>query len=125
MCAMNGKKLVFIVEDDRDVRDSLIDALELNDYAYIAVSNGREGIERLRALAVKPCLILLDLMMPILDGWGFREAQRGNPELSAIPVIVLTAGASAEQVAAQMGADGFLRKPVRLEDLIEAVSQYC
>ncbi|HWN70917.1 MAG TPA: response regulator [Haliangium sp.] len=116
---------VLVVEDDRDVREAILEVLEDNAYRAVAASNGQEGLETLRAAAGKPCLILLDLMMPVMDGWGFRAAQKGDTELGSIPVVVLTAHASAPQTAQDMEAAGFLKKPVRLDALLDTVQRYC
>jgi CheY-like chemotaxis protein len=116
---------VLVVEDDRDVRDSLLEVLEDNAYAPLAASNGKEALERLRASGVRPCVILLDVMMPVMDGWGFRAAQTEDAQLSEIPVVVLTAHASAAQTARDMHAAGYLKKPVSIDDLLEAVQRHC
>jgi CheY-like chemotaxis protein len=118
-------KFVLVVEDDRDVRDSILEVLEDNQYHTVAASNGQEGLQALRAAACKPCLILLDLMMPVMDGWGFRAAQKSDQDLESIPVVVLTAHASAQKAAQDMDAAGFLKKPVRLETLLDTVQRYC
>jgi CheY-like chemotaxis protein len=118
-------KFVLVVEDDRDVRDSILEVLEDNQYHAVAASNGQEGLQALRDPARRPCLILLDLMMPVMDGWGFRAAQKSDAELGSIPVVVLTAHASAQQTAQEMEAAGFLKKPVRLETLLDTVQRYC
>ena len=116
---------VLIVEDDLDVRESILEVLAENDFRAISASNGREGLETLRAGRGRPCVILLDVMMPVLDGHGFRAEQRRDPDLSSIPVVVLTAHASAEQTSREMQADGYLRKPVKLEALIKTIERYC
>lgn len=118
-------RFVLVVEDDPDVREAIVEVLEDNRYHPIAAGNGQEGLRALREAASKPCLILLDLMMPVLDGWGFRAAQKGDAELGSIPVVVLTAHASAQQTAQEMEAAGFLKKPVRLEALLDIVQRYC
>ncbi len=125
MEAEGSNKLVMIVEDDRDVRDSVREALEDHGYRTIGASQGKEALELLRSSAAKPCIILLDMMMPVMDGWAFRKAQTADPALSSIPVIVLTAHSSASDTARDMGAVGFLRKPVTLRELLTAVKQEC
>jgi CheY-like chemotaxis protein len=118
-------KLVMVVEDDPDVRESLLEVLEDFEYHPLAASNGQEALERLREPGARPCLILLDVMMPVMDGWGFRAAQEADLELKSIPVVVLSAHNSAEQTAREMGVDGYLRKPVKLAALMEMVTRYC
>jgi CheY-like chemotaxis protein len=117
--------LIMVVDDDRDVRDSIVEVLEDAEFRALPAMNGQEGLDLLRRTATKPCLILLDVMMPILDGWGFRAAQVSDPDLQSVPVVVLTAHASAAQTADQMRAAGFLRKPVALPTLLATVRQYC
>jgi CheY-like chemotaxis protein len=118
-------KRVLVVEDDRDVRDSILEVLEDNEYEPLIASNGMEALEKLRNPDQRPCLILLDVMMPVMDGWSFRAVQSEDAELSSIPVVVLTAHASAAQTARDMRAAGFLRKPVELDDLLAAVQRHC
>jgi CheY-like chemotaxis protein len=118
---------VLVVEDDADVRQAVLEVLADQDYDAIAATNGAEALKRLHSdsEANKPCLILLDVMMPVMDGWAFRAAQTSDPELRKIPVVVLTAHGSAQRVAIDMKVDGFLRKPVDLETLIATVHKYC
>jgi CheY-like chemotaxis protein len=112
---------VLIVEDDDDIRETLIEVLEDNGFEPSSAANGAEALELLRSNEAFPNVILLDMMMPVLDGWGFRSAQLADPRLSEIPVIVLTAHASIEETARTLGATGFLRKPVRLDPLLDAI----
>jgi len=123
--AERANRLVMIVEDDRDVRDSVREALEDHGYQTVGASQGKEALELLRSSAARPCIILLDMMMPVMDGWAFRKAQMADPALSSIPVIVLTAHSSASDTARDMGAVGFLRKPLTLQELLTAVKQEC
>jgi CheY-like chemotaxis protein len=118
-------KRVLVVEDDADIRQALLEVLQ--DHAYDAVSagNGQEALARLQSTATRPCLILLDVMMPVMDGWTFRTAQASDPELRSIPVVVLTAHASAPQVAEAMDVAGYLRKPVKLDTLLATVHRFC
>ena len=88
-------------------------------------ANGAEGLERLRTAQVRPCVILLDIMMPKMDGWQFRSEQQRDASMRDIPVVVLSAGADASEVAAKMEAAGYLRKPVALERLLDTVQRFC
>jgi two-component system, chemotaxis family, chemotaxis protein CheY len=115
---------VLIVEDDDDIRETLIEVLEDNGFEPSSAANGAEALELLRTGSAFPNVILLDMMMPVLDGWGFRSAQLADPRLSDIPVIVLTAHASIEETARTLGATGFLRKPVRLDPLLDAIRRH-
>src|SRR5690349_37218 len=80
---------ILVVDDNRTVREALVTLLEARGFAARGVGNGREALEALRA-GFGACLILLDLTMPIMDGWKFRELQRQDPRLAGIPVVVLT-----------------------------------
>jgi CheY-like chemotaxis protein len=118
-------QVVMVVEDDSDVRESISEVLEDNDYHAVEASNGREALERLRADDTKPCVILLDVMMPVMDGWQFRTAQKDDPDLQSIPVVVLSAHVNARKTATAMNVAGYLQKPVDLESLLEVVKRHC
>ena len=118
-------RLVMVVEDDTDVLSSIVEVLADNAYQPVGARNGSDALERLREMPSKPSVILLDVMMPVMDGWQFRLVQRTDPSLSGIPVVVLTAHGSAPEAAKEMGASAFLRKPVRLETLLATVQRYC
>jgi CheY-like chemotaxis protein len=119
------ENLVMVVEDDRDVREALVEALQDHAYQPVEVANGKEAIERLRTGGQRPCVILLDMMMPVMDGWQFRAIQRTDPDLDAIPVVVLSAHADVAEAADRMGVAACLRKPVTLEALLEIVDRFC
>jgi CheY-like chemotaxis protein len=125
MSALAAKRMVLVVEDDRDVREAITDVLVDSDYEALGVCNGAEALERLRAAPVRPCVILLDIMMPTMDGWQFRSEQQRDASMKDIPVVVLSAGADASDVAAKMEAAGYLKKPVALEQLLGVVNQFC
>jgi CheY-like chemotaxis protein len=118
-----GPRTVLVVEDDVDVRESLVEVLADRGYILLAAANGKEALEMLRGGGTKPGLILLDIMMPVMDGQQFRAAQLEDPELAAIPVIVLSAHAKVADLMRQMGVCGFLRKPVELKHLLAAVDE--
>ncbi len=119
------KSLVMVVEDDRDVRESLAEVLSDSDYRSLQAANGQEAMDRLRASPDRPCVILLDIMMPVMDGLQFRALQCEDPQLRSIPVVVLTAHANILEAASRMRADACLKKPVQLDDLLEAVGRFC
>jgi CheY-like chemotaxis protein len=123
--AAGRRDLVLVVEDDRDVRESVIEVLADHGYGALGAGNGAEGLQLLRSAAPKPALVLLDLMMPVMDGRAFRAAQQGDPRLDAVPVVILSAHATADQAAVELGAAGFLQKPVSLEALLATVRRFC
>jgi CheY-like chemotaxis protein len=117
---------VFVVEDEEMIRESIVEYLDENGYAAVGASDGRDALEKLGASSDgPPCLILLDLMMPIMDGRTFRERQLDSPKLAAIPVIVFSAYRDVAAAAIEMKAVGHLEKPLRLPDLLRQVRQYC
>jgi CheY-like chemotaxis protein len=123
----DARRTVMIVEDDRDVRETIAEILQDNDYVAVGAANGAEALAELRGSTEvdRPGLILLDMMMPIMDGWELREALTADESLRDIPVVVLTAHASAPDVAARLNAAGYLRKPVSLRTLLDTVARFC
>jgi len=119
------EKTVLIVEDDPDLRAALAEVLQDGDYKPLLAENGAVALQELKSAARPPCVILLDVMMPVMDGREFRNVQQLDPALRGIPVIVLSAHAEASTAAAQMQAEGFLVKPVDLGTLMDAVERFC
>jgi CheY-like chemotaxis protein len=113
---------VLIVEDDAELRDMMAHLLALEGYQASAVSNGVEALEYL-GRGETPDLILLDLMMPVMDGWEFRRRQASNPAVAHVPVVVLSALDPGR--AAHVSAAAFLKKPLDFDRLLELVKQYC
>jgi len=114
-----------VVEDDLAVRETLHDLLSGEGYQVVEASNGREALDRLRSGERHPGVILLDLMMPVMDGWQFRRAMRADPRLSDIPVVVMSASLSLERSTQGLAAAAVLPKPVGLELLLETVKGLC
>ena len=114
---------ILVVDDDADIRDTLRDALELEGYTVDVAANGRDAWESLRPESL-PALILLDLMMPVMNGAEFLRLLRSDARLKSVPVVVVTAfGSSAGSVVAE--SQGLLPKPLDLEQLLRTVEQYC
>ena len=113
---------VLIVEDDNDTREMLGRFLELEGYKVETAENGKRALERLGS-GVGACVILLDLMMPVMDGWQFRQEQIRDASLADIPVIVVSA-AGRERLE-KIHADAYLSKPVDLDELLGCVTQFC
>jgi CheY-like chemotaxis protein len=111
---------VMVVDDERDPRESVCEWLAARGYSVMAASDGADALRQLRSDAHhRPDVILLDLMMPVMNGWQFRELQESDPQLASIPVIVVTANRDTRGIR----ADGTLFKPVRPEQLLEAVER--
>jgi CheY-like chemotaxis protein len=113
---------VFVIEDDVDTRDMLARFLELEGYQVHAAANGRQALDLL-ASGASACVIVLDLMMPVMDGWEFRRRQVEDTRLKDIPTIVVSA-AGRERLA-QISANAYLSKPVDMDELLQQVSQFC
>ena len=116
--------VVLVVEDDPDIRATLCEALEDNGYSPVGASNGAEALEYLRGGHERPCLILLDLMMPVMDGQTFREEQRADSTLASIPVVVVSAYRDLEKYARDLATE-CLPKPVRLDTLLQTARKHC
>jgi CheY-like chemotaxis protein len=118
------QRRVLVIEDDDIIRESLVDFLGDNGYAAFGAVHGREAMDKLHAGPV-PCLIVLDLMMPVMDGQAFREQQLQDPSLSGIPTVVMSAHRNVEHVAEEVSAVGYLKKPLKLEKVLELVQRHC
>jgi DNA-binding response OmpR family regulator len=111
-------KPVLVVEDDRETRELLAQCLEHSGIPVVMASNGKEGLERL--VREEPSLVLLDLMMPVMDGEQFREAQLRDARLSDVPTILMTAVHDAADRAKELGV-GVMPKPFNLDELVWVV----
>jgi CheY-like chemotaxis protein len=114
---------VLIVEDDADLREMMAQMLSLEGFQAVAVANGFEALKYLHDGHSKPDVILLDLMMPVMDGWEFRRKQQADPAFADVPVIVLSA--LDQSRAADVQAEAFLKKPLDFDRLLQLVRQYC
>lgn len=111
---------ILVVDDDPDILDALVEILEAEGYRAERARNGQEALERLRASP--PALILLDLMMPVMDGWEFAQRLKEEPpDLAHTPIIVLSADRNVASKAGDLGATGHLAKPFELPELLKMV----
>lgn len=115
---------VLIVEDDEDVRETIAEVLEDQHISWIAAPNGAEALAALER-APSPCVILLDLMMPVMDGWEFRRVLLEDPRLAEVPVVILSAHSDLQKAAAALRAAAHLPKPIQLERLVDVVEEHC
>ena len=114
---------ILIVEDDADLREALSEVLRDEGYSVAAAAHGRDALDLLRREA-RPALILLDLTMPVMSGWQFRAEQRRDPELSGIPVVVLSAGDHLAEQMVPLGIDDYVTKPIELRHLLRTIERY-
>jgi CheY-like chemotaxis protein len=114
---------LLVVEDDADIRESLVEVLQDEGYRVTAAGDGQQALDALEAAPDKPALILLDLMMPVMNGFQFREEQLARAELAEIPVLVITADANAKAKAGSLKAAGLLQKPVKIQPLLDLIAQ--
>lgn len=115
---------LLLVDDDDALRTALAEVLRDELWEVTAVRNGQEALDELRSERAHPCAVLLDLMMPVLDGFEFRHHQLNDPTLATIPVVVLTAGTIDERVR-RLGVKACMRKPIDLDTLFATLSQMC
>ncbi len=115
---------ILIVEDDEAIADALESLFEDAGYPARAVHDGRAALAALRS-GEKTCAILLDMTMPLMNGWRFREEQMKDPALAGVPVIVCTADTQAEQMARELGATAWVRKPIDPARLLTLVARHC
>jgi CheY-like chemotaxis protein len=113
-----------IVDDDRDIRETLKELVEQEGFAAICAENGEDALIELRRGDVLPCVILLDLTMPVMDGFAFRAAQLADPALAAVPVVVMTADGNLEDKRKRIGAERALKKPMEVDELVEVIAVY-
>jgi DNA-binding response OmpR family regulator len=115
---------ILLIEDDADLREVMAAFLESQDFDVACAENGAEAL-RLLWRGLHPCAILLDLMLPGLDGFAFREFQRANPAWVHIPVIVVSAMDDLSQRIQELRPAAWFKKPVDLDALATAITRYC
>jgi CheY-like chemotaxis protein len=119
-----GSGEILIVDDDSDVRSALSEMLEEEGFSVTGAPNGREALARLRSGRVHPAVILLDLMMPGMDGWDFRHEQLRDPRLATVPVVVVSAsGFSRESIRTQFRPAAYVEKPIERAALLSAIRE--
>jgi CheY-like chemotaxis protein len=119
------ERVVLVVDDDPGIREALADLLGEEGYHVVTAMNGVEALDKLREPSqARPCVILLDLMMPHMNGHQFFAEQQQDHELASIPIVVISADGAVRQKAAQFGGE-FLSKPVRIERVLEVIERHC
>jgi CheY-like chemotaxis protein len=116
--------IVLLVEDDEDIRNSVAEILTDEGFQVIGAADGDDALRKLRAATELPRLILLDLMMPVMDGWAFRAAQLADERLAKIPVVILSAATDVRRHAAQLRVDEYLVKPLDVPLLLNTIERH-
>jgi CheY-like chemotaxis protein len=116
---------ILIVDDDADIRFVISELLSDEGYTVAQAANGREALIYLQTAKPLPCVILLDMMMPLMNGWDFLHARQRDRVLQAIPVVLISAFRELAEAAAPLGVQGALAKPLDLDRLLATVQQYC
>ncbi len=116
---------VLVVEDDVDISQALVEIIEEHGFTAVGVPNGAAALDFLVRAGELPCLILLDLMMPVMDGASFREAQRKDSRIASIPVVVLSAYRDLEHHVRGLDAVSVLRKPPSVRELLSVLHAHC
>lgn len=114
--------LVAIVEDDSEFRNMLRELLEEEQYRVVAVANGAEALEKLRGETV-PNVILLDVSMPVMDGFDFLRFRSEDPQLAAVPVVLVTNAKPHERPTT--GVNDVVRKPIDIDEILFVIKRYC
>jgi CheY-like chemotaxis protein len=116
---------ILVVDDDSDIRDTLVEVLQDHGYEAVGVGDGIEALEQLRAPEDRWGVVLLDLMMPNMDGRTFRVEQMRDPALSPIPVVVISATADLEKTSEELQVAAHVTKPIALSELVRIVGRFC
>ena len=122
---MNEPHRVLVVDDDTDIRETMMEVLEDAGYEAVGAANGLEALQQLRDPADGWCVVLLDLMMPMMDGRTFRGEQLQDPVMAQIPVVIVSAMTDVDAAATELQAAAHVTKPVSLERLVKLVDQFC
>lgn len=117
--------LVLVIDDDIDIRDSIAELLRVEGFEVVTACDGGDALSFLREAPTRVGVILLDLMMPNVDGWTFRRQQLDDGAIAHIPVVVMTAYADLIRGRPTLAASDFLIKPIELHTLLNVVQRYC
>jgi len=120
MTKSNQTHTVLIVEDEEDLRELMRDALQLRGYCVVTADEGEDALRKIDDIGA-PCVILLDLLMPGMNGWDFFAKVRERPELASVPVIVHSSASS----RAPAGVTRVVQKPLAFDRLVSIVGEYC
>ncbi|MBY0415713.1 MAG: response regulator, partial [Bdellovibrionales bacterium] len=120
-----ANKKILLVEDDQDIRETLIELLEGEGYEVLCAENGQIGLDKLALIKELPHLILLDLMMPIKDGFQFCLEKDADPRISHLPVVIMSADGHIRENQQRVNANAYLKKPLDIYEIINTVEKHC
>ena len=125
---MPGKKkaaseTVLVVDDDPEIRESLTELLDQKGYSVLQAENGRKALDMLKEVQRSPCMVVLDLAMPVLDGHEFLRHRAEDPVLRHIPVVVVSANPAPIQPLD--GIEAYMQKPIEPDHLLEIIRKTC
>jgi CheY-like chemotaxis protein len=115
---------VLVVDDNDDVREAFVALLLMHGYLASGASSGTRALEELRQ-GLRPCVVLLDLRMPEMDGWTVWARMHAEPTLASIPVVMVSGDPEQSRRAEALGMRNFIRKPVDADKLVATVARYC
>jgi len=121
---VSTRATILLAEDNSDTRDAIAQVLVVEGYTVVTAVHGRQALEHLQG-GLRPALILLDLMMPVMDGWEFRRMQLSEPALAAIPVVLISAHDEVARAGDTLRAAGVVRKPVDIEEMLRTIEALC
>jgi DNA-binding response OmpR family regulator len=116
---------VLVVDDEDDIRESLMDYLEAQGFLVLGAPHGKRALEMLADPTIRPCVVVLDLMMPVMDGRAFRHEQLRMAEIADIPVVLISAYTNLTQTAGELGIAKYLVKPIDPVDFLEVIRSHC
>jgi CheY-like chemotaxis protein len=117
--------LILVIDDEAEIRFLISELLVDEGYTVAQATNGREALAYLQTANPLPCVILLDLMMPLMNGWDFLYARQSNPVFAPIPIVAISAFRALAESAAVLGIQGVLDKPFDMDRLLATVQRYC
>lgn len=122
---MTDMHRILVVDDDPDIRETMIEVLEEAGYLAVGAADGVEALAQLRDPEDRWCVVLLDLMMPNMDGRTFRSEQLQDPGIAPIPVVIVSAMSDVAEAAEELQVAAHVNKPVRLSELVKIVDRFC
>jgi CheY-like chemotaxis protein len=122
---VTGTHRILVVDDDSEIRETMIEVLEEAGYEAVGAADGLEALAQLRAPEDRWCVVLLDLTMPNMDGRAFRAEQLQDPGISPIPVVIVSAVSDVAEAAAELKVAAHVTKPVPLAELVKLVDRFC